>query len=675
MLKNIFHLGMLLIARLGFANKFILISMLFFVPLIWLSYSVINDSYDQIQTTQNQREGLKLLDLTQSLVNAAEQYRDIKFIAVYQSADDYGPSLEQYKKAFTEAVITIDESDTELTNNDAYKKLFQAVTQSLKTVEQTSISGNDAPMATFNTLNTLVVNANALLKATVELSQLSLDSNPDTKSMIDFATRDLKPFSDSVGRLRSTGSYALTLSYLSSGIADELSAISGKLYETQPQLEKTVNIMIPASLPKTKALGSSLAKDITRLLNLVDDKIMTAITFDMPWQDYFDEVSKFTDLQYEMTSHILSEVDERFKTRLDEQNQKLTLISVAIGTVLLFIIYLYASFYLSLRTSIDCLLDAAGKMADGDMTVQLTVATKDELGDLTIQFNQTAKRMRELIQEVHNTSNSVHQQSQEVSKITKITSSSINQQMEETEQAASAMTEMSSNFTEVADFSAQAEGTAQEASIEASRGRDQVQKTLSNISNLASEIQTSSSVVDQLAKDSANISQVLGQIKGIAEQTNLLALNAAIEAARAGEHGRGFAVVADEVRSLSGRTHESTVEIETMVDKIQEGVKNAVTAMSNSHKMAEETVTESKEVEVALETIHGKVSSIADMSTHIAEAVKQQASTAEDIDKNIVGISRVAEDNVGNASETTRASEEMASKTDQLREMLTSFKV
>ena len=666
---------MLLIARLGFANKFILISMLFFIPLIWLSYSVISDSYDQIKTTKNQRQGLELLNQIQTLVNAAEQYRDIKIVAAYQLADDYSASLEQYKKAVIKAITSIDESNVEFTNDDAYQKLLQTITLSLKTMEQISISSNDSPEATFNTLNTLVVNANALLKATVEFSQLSLDSNPDTKSMIDFATRDLKPFSDSIGRLRGTGAYALTLSYISSGIADELDAISGKLYEIQPQLEKTVNIMIPSSLPKTKTLGSSLSKDITRLLDLVDEKIVAAITLDMPWQNYFDEISKFTDLQYELTDQIFSDVDERFKARLDEQNNKLTLTSVAIGAVMLFIMYLYASFYLSLKTSIDCLLEAAGKMADGDMTVELTVATKDELGDLTKQFNQTAKRMRELIQEVHNTSNSVFQQSQEVSKITQVTSSSINQQMEETEQAASAMTEMSSNFAEVADFSAQAEGTAQEASVEANRGREQVQKTLSNISNLANEIQNSSNVVDQLAKDSANISQVLGQIKGIAEQTNLLALNAAIEAARAGEHGRGFAVVADEVRSLSRRTHESTEEIEEMVDKIQQGVGNAVTAMSNSHKMAEETVTESKEVEEALETIHGKVSSITDMSTHIAEAVKQQASTAEDIDRNIVGISRVAEDNVGNATETTRASEEMASKADQLREMLTSFKV
>ena len=674
MLKNIFHLGMLLIARLGFANKFILISMLFFVPLIWLSYSVIDESYDQIQTTKNQREGLKLLDLTQNLVNASEQYRDIKVMAAYQLDTDTA-ILNKYRSAVSDALKNIDNSDISIVENKTYQGLLDAVKKTFKEMGQATVSNSTSPESTFNLLNKMVSNVDVLLKATVEISQISLDTNQNTKSMIDFATRDLKPYSRSIGMLRATGTYALTQTYLSSAIANAMDEITGTLYEVQPQLEKTITLLIPSDQVKIQASAMLLVNDMSRLLDLVDEKIMAVTELNTPWQGYFNEVSKFTDLQYALTKQIFTEVDEHFKTRLNDQNQKLTLISVAIGTVMLFIIYLYASFYLSLRTSIDCLLDAAGKMADGDMTVQLTVATKDELGDLTTQFNQTAKRMRELIQEVHNTSNSVHQQSQEVSKITQITSSSINQQMEETEQAASAMTEMSSNFAEVADFSAQAEGTAQEASAEASRGREQVQKTLLNINNLAGEIQTSSSVVDQLAKDSANISQVLVQIKGIAEQTNLLALNAAIEAARAGEHGRGFAVVADEVRSLSGRTHESTVEIETMVDKIQEGVENAVKAMSNSHKMAEGTVTESKEVEDALETIHGKVSSIADMSTHIAEAVKQQASTAEDIDRNIVGISRVAEDNVGNAAETTRASEEMASKADQLREMLTSFKV
>ena len=674
MLKSILYPGMLLIARLGFANKFILISMLFFVPLIWLSYSVIDDSYEQIQVTKHQREGLKLLELTQNLVNAAEQFRDIKVMEAHKPDTDQ-TIIDKYRKSVSHALKNIDNSNTSIIENKTYQDLLDAVKKSFKSMEKITISSNTTPDSTFNLLNIMVSNVDVLLKATVEISQLSLDTNQNTKSMINFATRDLKPYSRNIGMLRAIGSYALTQAYLSSAIADILDEVIGKLYELQPQLEKTITLLIPSDQKKINASAMLLVKDMSRLLDLVDEQLMTATELNTPWQNYYDEVSKFTDLQYALTKQVFTEVDSHFKVRLDEQNNKLMLISIAIGAVMLFIIYLYASFYLSVRTSIDCLLDAAGKMADGDMTVQLTVATKDELGDLTTQFNQTAKRMRELIQEVHNTSNSVYEQSQEVSKITQVTSSAINQQMEETEQAASAMTEMTSNFAEVADFSAQAEGTAKEASVEASRGREQVQKTLSNISNLAGEIQSSSGVVDQLAKDSANISQVLGQIKGIAEQTNLLALNAAIEAARAGEHGRGFAVVADEVRSLSGRTHESTVEIETMVDKIQEGVGNAVTAMANSHNMAEETVTESKEVEVALETIHGKVSSIADMSTHIAEAVKQQASTAEDIDRNIVGISRVAEDNVGNAAETTRASEEMASKANQLREMLTSFKV
>lgn len=675
MLKNILFPGMKLISRLGFANKFMLISLLFFVPLVWLSYTVINDVYKQIEITENQRKGLELLNQTQILVNAAERYRDAKLVAAYQFSTELNASLDDFQKAVSQAISTLEQSDATFTQKDNYLKLLQSIKTSFKDMEQVSVTSNNTPFTTFNTLNAIVADSNALLQATVELSQLSLDSNPETKSLVDFAVRDLKPFSEIVGRLRSTGSYALTLPYLGSNIADELDANSVKLSEAQPQLNKIVNIMIPQSLPTLQETGLSLATDITRLLDLVDNNIMTAVSFDTPWQRYFDDVSTFTDLQYELTSNIFAAVDQRFKMRLNEQSNTLQLTGLAIGAVLLLIFYLYASFYLSLRTSIDRLLDAASKMAEGDMTVTMTVATHDELGHLTEQFNQTTERMRKLIQEVHSTSNSVYQQSQEVSQITGITSSAINQQMEETEQAASAMTEMTSNFGEVSDFSAQAENAALEASNEANRGREQVQKTLLNISNLASEIQSSSNVVDQLAKDSADISQVLVQIKGIAEQTNLLALNAAIEAARAGEHGRGFAVVADEVRSLSRRTHESTEEIEEMVDKIQQGVGDAVSAMSNSHSMADSTVSESKEVEDVLEAIHLKVASITEMNTHIAEAVKQQAATAEDIDKNIIGISQVAEQSVSHAAETTHASEEMATKANQLREMLTSFKV
>jgi methyl-accepting chemotaxis protein len=361
--------------------------------------------------------------------------------------------------------------------------------------------------------------------------------------------------------------------------------------------------------------------------------------------------------------------------RQSEEESRLLMIASSILIVILLIVYLYAALYVSLRTSISKLIEATDRLANGDMTVMMTVATSDELGHLTEQFNRTAEKMRELIGQVSQTSLTVFDQVQSLEKIADETGSAISKQMQDTEHTATSMNEMSANFQEVAQYSNRAETAAKEAANVADKGRDRVSHSLSRIQQLADEVKTSVEVVDQLAKDSANISSVLEQIKGIAEQTNLLALNAAIEAARAGEQGRGFAVVADEVRSLSQRTHASTEEIEETIAKIQRGVQNVVSVMKRSHEMAGATVSESKLVADALQEIQLKVETIVEMNTQIAGSVQQQASVASEIDRNLVEISQVAERNVASVEQSSTATRSMSRNVSQMQSRLKAFKV
>ncbi|WP_371821454.1 methyl-accepting chemotaxis protein [Ectopseudomonas oleovorans] len=234
---------------------------------------------------------------------------------------------------------------------------------------------------------------------------------------------------------------------------------------------------------------------------------------------------------------------------------------------------------------------------------------------------------------------------------------------------------MSATAQEVARSAAAAVGSAQSVNQETVSGRALVEQQVGAIQRLAGEIDQSVAVINQLASDSAAISQVLDVIKGIAEQTNLLALNAAIEAARAGEQGRGFAVVADEVRNLAKRTQQSTEEIEAMIAKLQGGVGAAVKAMNASHQMADGTVSQSAKVQQALENILGAVGMIVDQNQQIAAAAEQQTAVAHDIDQNIVEINHAGERTAAGASQTEQASRELSELVSRLKQLIGAFRV
>ncbi|WP_372239969.1 methyl-accepting chemotaxis protein [Pseudomonas sp. 9AZ] len=237
------------------------------------------------------------------------------------------------------------------------------------------------------------------------------------------------------------------------------------------------------------------------------------------------------------------------------------------------------------------------------------------------------------------------------------------------------MNQMAATVQEVARSAAEAVSNAQDVNRETVSGRELLNAQVDSIKSLAEEIVRSVRVINQLASDSQAISQVLEVIRGIAEQTNLLALNAAIEAARAGEQGRGFAVVADEVRSLAKRTRQSTEEIEQMIAKLQGGVGEAVSAMSSSNKMAETTVTHSDQMQHALAHILDLVNNIVDQNQQIAAAAEQQTAVANEIDRNIVQINASGELTADAANRTEQASQHLTMQVSELKKLIGAFRV
>jgi len=312
---------------------------------------------------------------------------------------------------------------------------------------------------------------------------------------------------------------------------------------------------------------------------------------------------------------------------------------------------------------------------EGDLTKHVEVKSKDAIDRVGLYFNLFLDKIHKAIVRVDEASQQLTASSSELSTITDETKASIDSQQYETEQVATAINEMAATVSEVARNATDAASATSEADERAVEGRKIVSLSIDYIHVLVEDIEEAANVITHLKQDSENIGSVLDVIQGIAEQTNLLALNAAIEAARAGEQGRGFAVVADEVRTLASRTQDSTTEIKSIIDSIQAGAEKAVAAMDKGRQQVQQSVEKTTEAGASLESITEAVAKINQMNTQIASAAEEQSSVAEEINKNITRISEYADSTANGAQSTQMASTELGSLSKQMNELMAQFKI
>jgi methyl-accepting chemotaxis protein len=333
------------------------------------------------------------------------------------------------------------------------------------------------------------------------------------------------------------------------------------------------------------------------------------------------------------------------------------------GIVVAFIAALLLGVFISRLISrpIAVAVDCAQRIAQGDLTQHITSNSRDEAGQLLKALGDMQASLKTTIQQIASASDQLASAAEELTMVTDDGSRALLRQNDEIQQAATAVTEMTSAVEEVARNAVSTSQASQSTSSQASNGRDQARSAVQAINNATQEITSSTGLVRDLAVQVRDIGKVLDVIRGIAEQTNLLALNAAIEAARAGEQGRGFAVVADEVRALAARTQASTGEIESMIHSVQDRADSAVDAMGKSQALVTETQSLARATGEALEQIADGISQINDRNLMIATASEEQAHVAREVDRNLVNIQDLSTQTAAGANQTNTSSQELSS--------------
>ncbi|MCP4325577.1 MAG: methyl-accepting chemotaxis protein [Psychromonas sp.] len=451
-------------------------------------------------------------------------------------------------------------------------------------------------------------------------------------------------------------------------------------------IEKTVDEYKDAIIKAQEMFMNGLkSRDIDAYMRIDDSPALQAISaliettvpgnFGVDGEHWFNTITAKINLLRNIELSIIKSNEARGLNY--QKNAFSSLITLSIFALIMSLLVLLGVYFItkSIIDSLNLAVKFAEDIANGDLNTQVDCDKSDEIGALSNALNIMVKKLKEMVLDINNSSSQLHLSSVNMSQISKLTSQGVQKQQQDLQQIASSMTEMSTTVSQVSDNAEQARSATHNANSEAEEGKSIVHSTTQSIKSLAEELDQTSNVVKQLESETSNIGSVLEVIRGIAEQTNLLALNAAIEAARAGEQGRGFAVVADEVRTLASRTQEATLEIQKMNENLQSGASAAMSAMEHGRLQATESVKQASMANDSLESIGSTFATVTQLNENIVTSSEQQLRVTTVIDENILDISRVANDTAEGAHQSEKSCSELTKLADHLKQTLSKFSV
>jgi methyl-accepting chemotaxis protein len=637
-----------------------------------LSGQVFLAAFDSMKKTEREITAVRSVELMLAFAKDLENVRDVSAAAVIQNDEALKEEATRLIASLpkkTNTLIEKLEDDNLITTIEEWRSQY---------LGRFSIVGEQRQPAFLDQFNYFQTNIEEIYLAARQYAQtsgLTLDSDDTIQRLTSTLLIDLPQIERAAGLGHSAGIYAFAEQYLQSSTYDLMNLIYDEILAAE---QGTELVMANAEVTGDAALAEN-ANNVLKFLNdlrmTLDEEVIMAASIERSWQDFHNYYLKASSVFDNLRGNAFPLLQTRLEERLAGQTTRVTTLVAVLLVTLSIIVYLYLSFFMSVRATIKSFTRTAGVVAEGDFTRQIEVVGSDEMGQLRDAFNQMIDNIRQTLTAVKDSASEVGINVSEVESIADRSREAVTVQLAQTNEVSTTIEEVAESAADVSRLAEEAEEAARSGQGKSDEAGKVVTRVMGEVGRLSDEMENSMAAVNRLAENSTSISSILETIKGIAEQTNLLALNAAIEAARAGEQGRGFAVVADEVRTLASRTQGSAQEIETLISDVQENIVKAVDTMRVNRDMVDATVKNSVQVSDTLAEIQQSMGDIQQRTDRIAGTAGQQREAATRLRTNLSEIRSTGEETSRNAEGTVQAVAKTRSIAESLGNKVGQFKV